>query len=408
MHLVIIGGGAAGFFAALLAKELHPTLPVTIVEKTKQPLAKVRISGGGRCNVTHACFEVEKLVKHYPRGEKELRGPFSRFQPKDTIRWFEERGVLLKTEEDGRMFPVTDSSETIINCLLKQAEKLGVHLLTETSVEDITPCDKGFSLALSQNKTLTCSHLLVASGSNRPIFELLTKLGHTIEPLIPSLFTFNLPSSPLLDLAGISVGHVRAKIQKTPYVYEGPLLLTHWGFSGPCILKLSAWGAKELFASHYKATCEINWLPHLKREEIIQTLQEARLKMGAKEIAGTALFDMPKKLWKRLLEVVGISDDMRFLSLSNTKINEIASKLQQDLYAIDGKTTNKQEFVTCGGVSLKEVNFKTMESKKIPHLYFAGEVLDIDGITGGFNFQNAWTTAFIAASQIALESQETS
>ena len=407
LPIVVIGGGAAGFFGAITCKQANPSKRVILLEKTEQLLAKVRISGGGRCNVTHSCFDPALLIKNYPRGGKELLGPFHRFQVRDTIDWFQARGVELKTEPDGRMFPVTDSSETIINCLMQEAKDVGVEILTGVGVEGLglQKNASGFSLTLSQKEPqkapLECAKILIATGSNRKIMSLVEALGHTIEPLVPSLFTFNVPTSPLLELSGIAVESAHLSIEGTQLEQTGPLLVTHWGFSGPAVLKLSAWGAKELFAADYKAKLLINWLPKMSLTEIQKTLQKARDDGPTKQITVTCPVLLPKNLWKKFCALCSINDEMRYQALSNKLIGQLADKLHRDAYQIDGKTTYKQEFVTCGGTKLSEVNFKTMESKLVPGLYFAGEVLNIDGITGGFNFQNAWTTGYIAGQSLA-------
>jgi predicted Rossmann fold flavoprotein len=361
--LIVIGGGAAGLFAAIHAA---PGKKVLLLEKTAVLLAKVRVSGGGRCNVTHACFDPKVLVQNYPRGSRELVGPFHRFGPRDTINWFEKRGVKLKTEKDGRMFPVTDNSQTIIDCLLNEAKRVGVEIRTRQRVQSITP---GFTLYMQDGNTEICDRLLLATGSSPEGHHFAHELGHTIVPPVPSLFTFNVPGSSLADLSGIAVEDAELRI--VGLEQRGPLLITHFGFSGPAALKLSAWGARKLHACQYKAELCINWLPSLTEEEIFERLK-----------ASKEWRPLPRNLWKRLTE--------------SGKPREIARRLHADLYQVDGKTTHKEEFVTCGGVELKEVDFRTMESKKCPGLLFAGEVLDIDGITGGFNFQNAWTTGMIA------------
>jgi predicted Rossmann fold flavoprotein len=396
LNHVIVGGGAAGFFAAIACAQSFPAHRVILLEKTRQPLAKVRISGGGRCNVTHACFDPALLVRHYPRGSKELRGPFSRFQPKDTIEWFEKRGVPLKTEEDGRMFPTTDSSETIIACLYAEAKKAGVDLRLERGIQEIERHNQGFKLLLTNRETLFCDRLLMATGSAPKIYPLLEKLGHSIVPLVPSLFTFNVPDSPLQDLAGVSVSPVQAKIAETSLIQEGPLLITHWGFSGPAILKLSAWGARELHDKDYLATLLINWVPRYSEDELRQTLQKFKETYGARQMGSDYPLDLPRQLWRRFLQLVSIDLEQRWSALSKKQLSFLIAQLRNSSFAIQGKTTYKQEFVTCGGVCLDEVNFKTMESRLCPGLFFAGEILDIDGITGGFNFQNAWTTGWIA------------
>jgi len=388
MNLIVIGGGAAGIFAALAAKEAHPAMSVLVLEKTAVLLSKVKVSGGGRCNTTHACFDPQQLVKNYPRGEKELLGPFHRFQPRDTIEWFEARGVKLKTEADGRMFPVTDSSSTIIECLLSEARKLGVEIRLRQRVEKI---EKGFTVHLKENPPLTCSHLILASGSSAEGCAMAQSLGHTIQPPVPSLFTFNVPTSPLKELSGVSVES--ATVQIGPYLQTGPLLITHFGFSGPAVLKLSAWGARFLHEKNYRMEFFINWIPKLTQEELFHALIRLKEHSPQKTLLALNPFYLPKNLWKELLSA---SQEKSLAHLSKKDLQELAQKLHADRYQMDGKTTHKEEFVTCGGVTLKEVDFKTMQSKICPGLYFAGEILDIDGITGGFNFQNAWTTGYIA------------
>lgn len=402
--LVIIGGGPAGFFAAITAARLYPNRRVIILEKTRQLLTKVKISGGGRCNVTHACFDPSQLVKFYPRGEKELRGPFSRFQPKDTIRWFESQGVQLKVEEDGRMFPVTDQSETIIHCLQKAAQAAGVQIWTECGVNDVEKSVEGFNLELSNGSTLHCQKILFATGSNSKTYAILEKLGHKIDPLVPSLFTFNVPSSPLLDLAGIACSKVLVHLPGLGKEQIGPVLLTHWGLSGPAVLKLSAWGARELHACNYNTTAVINWVPDYSEEEVKEFLILSKNKLRLKSMYTEPLFSLPKQLWRRIVELSGVMMDQRWSEMSNKHMHALTGQLRKMDFKIAGKTTYKQEFVTCGGVDLKEVNFKTMESRKCPGIFFAGEVLNIDGITGGFNFQNAWTTGWIAGQSMGIDS----
>lgn len=378
---IILGGGAAGFFAALRAKEKSPQARVLLLEKTATLLAKVRISGGGRCNTTHACFDPKLLVKNYPRGHQELLGPFHRFQPRDTIEWFESRGVKLKTEADGRMFPVTDRSETIIACLLGEAKKLGVEIRLHARIVEI---EKGFTLTLQDGSCLTTKRLLLATGSNPEGHRWAEAFGHTIQKPVPSLFTFNVPTSPLKELSGVALNPVELKLEGTSFTQTGPLLITHFGFSGPAALKLSAWAARHLFEKEYHTNLIINWVPD-------KTIDQIALLVKKEENP----FKFPKNLWKALL---GPLATKRLAELSNKEALALAQKLHADPYLIEGKTTNKEEFVTCGGVTLKEVDFKTMESKLCPNLFFAGEILDIDGVTGGFNFQNAWTTGYIAGS----------
>lgn len=396
LTLAVVGGGAAGFFGALACAQHYPQHRIFLLEKTRQVLAKVRISGGGRCNVTHACFDPALLVKNYPRGHKELRGPFSRFQPRDTIQWFESRGVHLKTEEDGRMFPVTDQSETIIQCLLNEVKRLGIELLLEHGLQNIRQDSQGFVLELTNEQEIKCDRLLIATGSTPKIYPMIEKLGHTIVPLVPSLFTFNIPESPFLDLSGISVPSACVQLPQWGFEQQGPLLLTHWGLSGPAVLKLSAWGARELHAVDYHTKVLINWLPGVSKEELRYSFQDNKQKLSSRQIGAEALFSLPKQLWRKLINLVQISDEMRWSAVSHKQLQSLMDQLQATNLHIQGKTTYKQEFVTCGGVALENVNFKTMESRCCPGLYFAGEVLNIDGITGGFNFQNAWTTGWIA------------
>ena len=396
MTQIIIGGGAAGVFAAIRCKELDPDSEVILLEKTNQLLSKVRISGGGRCNVTHACFEPNKLVLNYPRGAKELNGPFHSFQPKDIVSWFEARGVILKTESDGRMFPVTDSSETIIECLLQAADRAGVSIRKQQRVESIQKTDKGF-LVQTQGDPIAADHVLIATGSSSWGHDLAKQFGHTIVDPVPSLFTFNVPTSPLLDLSGISVPHVLLELKGTSLRQQGPLLLTHWGFSGPAALKLSAWAARELHDLDYKATLLINWTASQNQELLYQSLLQRK---GAHPLQPLPPL-LPSNLFARLLAALNIHPSTPLNKLSHQTLFQLAAKLHSDAYAIEGKTTYKQEFVTAGGVHLKEIAFKTMESRIVPGLFFAGEILNIDGVTGGFNFQNAWTSGWLAGTEMS-------
>ena len=401
LTLVVVGGGAAGFFSAITAAQAFPQHRIILLEKGGQVLSKVRISGGGRCNVTHACFDPALLVKNYPRGSKELRGPFSRFQPSDTIQWFESRGVSLKTEEDGRMFPVTDQSETIIHCFLSEVAHSGVELHRNLGIQEIHPVDHGgFNLTLTNLSTLYCDRLLVATGSSPKIYPILAALGHTIVPLVPSLFTFNIPNSPFFELSGVALPSVSVSLPQFKIEQKGALLFTHWGLSGPAILKLSAWAAREMHAVDYHTPVVINWIPDFSSEEIQRLFSESKRKWGAKQIGTEPLFSLPKQLWKKLLFICAIPETLRWSMVSNKQQSELITQLCGTTLSIEGKTTYKQEFVTSGGVLLEEVNFKTMESRCCPGLYFAGEVLNIDGVTGGFNFQNAWTTAWIAGNSV--------
>lgn len=397
LTVAVVGGGAAGFFGALTCAQHYPQHRVLILEKTRQLLSKVRISGGGRCNVTHACFDPASLIKNYPRGHQELRGPFSRFQPRDTIQWFAQRGVTLKTEEDGRMFPVSDSSETIIACLLQEAKHLHVDICLEHGIQQIIPqSPSGFLLEMTNGQTLACDRVLMATGSSPKLYPLLEQGGHSIVPLVPSLFTFNLPASPFLDLAGISVSPVQVRLPALGFEQTGPLLLTHWGMSGPAVLKLSAWAARALHAVDYQTKVEVNWLPSFKEEELRQLLLAAKQREAPRQMGTEIPVALPKQLWKRLLVLAEIPEEQRWAVLAHKQVQVLLKLLRSTELPLQGKTTYKQEFVTCGGVALEEVNFKSMESKKCPGLYFAGEILNIDGVTGGFNFQNAWTTGWIA------------
>lgn len=400
--VVVVGGGAAGFFGAIAAASADPNCRVIILEKMRQVLSKVRISGGGRCNVTHACFDPAVLIQNYPRGGKELRGAFSRFQPRDTIEWFESRGVKLKAEEDGRMFPTTDSSETIIACLMNQIKKLGVELWTERGV---VACEKKerFHLTLSNGESLECDALLVATGSAPKVSAWLEKLGHTLEGPVPSLFTFNIPNSPLHELSGISVPKAALFLEECRLQQIGPLLITHWGFSGPAVLKLSAWGARILHEKQYRTPLKINWLPDVSKEALVQLIVDCRQKNPAKYLTNDSPVALPKNLWKALLAMANIPAELRWSALSKQQMQNLMQTLQGSIFQIDGKSTYKDEFVTCGGVKLQEVDFKTMESRICPGLYFAGEVLNVDGVTGGFNFQNAWTTSWLAGNAMALK-----
>jgi predicted Rossmann fold flavoprotein len=405
--VVIIGAGAAGVFAAIQARSLNPNQPVILLEKSKMPLAKVKISGGGRCNVTHACFEPAELVKNYPRGALALRGPFSRFQPKDTVEWFKERNIALKTEKDGRMFPITNSSQTIIDCLLQEAKKVGVDLRLETGVQSIEKSNDGFLVHLFDQTSLVCKKLLIATGSTRTTFSWLEALGHSIVKLVPSLFTFNVAETGLKELSGVSVPYAHVRILGSPFEQRGPLLITHWGFSGPAVLKLSSFGARFLHEKNYKATICINWLGSYSEQEIKQILDSAKIDASKRQVANFCPFELPTSLWLALLQRASIDERKRYAELSKLELTKIVTQIAKDSYDIAGQTTYKEEFVTAGGIELDEVNFKTMESKIVKNLYFAGEILDVDGITGGFNFQNAWTTGWIAGHSLAHAPSDT-
>jgi predicted Rossmann fold flavoprotein len=398
VDLIVIGGGAAGLFAAITAKTVNPSAEVILLEKSAHLLTKVKISGGGRCNVTHACFDPLLLAENYPRGGKELISCFHRFQPKDTIDWFQSRGVLLKTEPDGRIFPVTNRSETIIDCLLLEAKERGVDIRLRQTIKMIRPQNPGFELLLKDDSVIRCDKLLLATGSNAEGYIWAEGLGHSIQKPIPSLFTFNVPTSPLKDLSGITIERVELQIEGSTLSQEGPLLITHFGFSGPAVLKLSAWGARYLYEKEYHVKLIINWLPlFLSREALLKRLLHSKEGAPQKSLLSENPFGLPKSLWGRLIGALG---DKRCAELSHKELHLLSEKLHADPYSVEGKTTHKEEFVTCGGISLKEVDFRTMQSKRCPGLFFAGEILDIDAITGGFNFQNAWTGGFIAGSSI--------
>jgi predicted Rossmann fold flavoprotein len=401
-RILVVGGGAAGFFGAIACAEAAPEARVTILERGPEFLQKVRISGGGRCNVTHACFDPRELTKRYPRGERELIGPYHRFQAEDTVRWFEARGVKLKEESDGRMFPTTDRSQTIIDCLLAAARKANIEMHTNHAVASITRAESGFNVVASRDETMRCDKILLATGGTRTpaLGALATSLGHTLEPPVPSLFTFHIDVPWVKKLAGLSVPEAEATVPESNLRERGPILFTHWGLSGPCILRLSAWGARVLESRAYKFPLHINWLG--KPEAHARPLLEALARVNpAKLIANTPLAPLPSRLWTELLNLSSIQPDTRWSSLSRAAQQSLIKTLTATELPVSGKSLNKDEFVTCGGVRLSEVNFKTMESKLCPGLYFAGELLDIDGITGGFNFQAAWTTGWIAGNAIA-------
>lgn len=397
--ILIIGGGAAGFFSAINIVENNPRLKIAILERGKEVLSKVRISGGGRCNVTHHCFDVAQLVKFYPRGEKELRSPFSVFSPKDTIAWFEKHNVKLKTEEDNRMFPVTDSSQTIIDCFLDATQKLKIDVLTSQSVQSVFKAEEFWKVE-TQSEKYTCKHLVFTTGSNPKMWELLSSLGHQIISPVPSLFTFNIKDNRIKDLMGLSTS-ASVKINQSKLQESGALLITHWGLSGPAVLKLSAWGARELFDKNYQFQISVNWLDYLSFEQCIEELKNVKSSESKKLVRNRKAFDIPTRLWENLVAASEIPDDLKWADVSKKQLNNLADQLTNSQFQVNGKSTFKEEFVTAGGVNLKEVNFKTMESKLHKNLYFAGEVLNIDAITGGFNFQNAWAGGYIVAQNFA-------
>lgn len=402
--VIIVGGGAAGFFAAINIAEERPDLNITILERGKEGLTKVKVSGGGRCNVTHAEFVAQELILNYPRGEKELLGPFHQFMTGDTIEWFENRGVSLKIEDDGRMFPESNSSQAIIDCFLNEAEKYGVEVLYNHSLRNIKLSPRAqsrgliFELETTQG-LFSAEKVLVTTGSNTKIWAQLENLGHTISQPVPSLFTFNIEDERIKDIPGVVAKDVEVQVLDTNLWSEGPLLITHWGLSAPSILKLSAFGALELAKRDYKFQIEINFIKQ-PFEDCLESLKILKQDLAKKSVYKSTQFDIPKRLWHKLVLASEMDENTRWADLNKQQLENLASQLTRAIFNVDGKSTFKEEFVTAGGVNLKEVNFKTFESKKIENLYFAGEVLNIDAVTGGFNFQNAWTGAYIAAKAI--------
>lgn len=402
LHIAVIGGGAAGFFAAISCAEANPACRVTIFERGKSVLEKVRVSGGGRCNVTHDCFEPRELIKNYPRGSRELLGPFTQFGPADTVEWFEQRGVRLKTEADGRMFPITDDSGTIVDCLTRAAREARVEVRTSTRAEALKPSPHGWLLSLSHiSDPLRFDRVLVATGSNAAIWESLRALGHSIVEPVPSLFTFNTKDTRLRDLSGLSVPNATLRIPGTSLAASGPLLVTHWGLSGPAVLRLSAWGARDLHDVAYRFPLEINFLGKTQPSDLAGHLTEIKAQQGKKTVAAHAQFGLPLRLWQHLVEAADIPEPLRWADLDKKALLSLATQLSAATFQIAGKSTFKEEFVTAGGVSLRELNFKTFESRLHPDLFLAGEVLDVDAITGGFNFQAAWTGGWLAGQAMA-------
>jgi predicted Rossmann fold flavoprotein len=398
MKVAIIGGGAAGFFAAISCKQHHKGAEVTIFEKGYKLLSKVKVSGGGRCNVTHACFNTSILAKSYPRGEKFLKKAFNQFATTETVEWFQSRGIELKTEADGRMFPTTDNSQTIINCLTQQASDTGVLLEMQNAVLYIDRVENGFSLSLKDETHVFVDKIIVATGGSPKLegFGWLKELGHTIESPVLSLFTFNMPEETIKSLMGVVVENATVRVQGTKLKQSGPLLITHWGMSGPAILKTSAWGARALSEMAYDFKIQINWLGEASETEVRTVIEENQNNHHKRMVANKNAFGLPARLWEFLLQKNELRDNITWGEIGQKGINKLVNTLLNDIYAVNGKTTFKEEFVTCGGVSLSEISNATMESKVISGLYFAGEVMDIDGITGGFNFQAAWSTGFIA------------
>ena len=397
--VLIVGGGAAGFFTAINVATFNPKLKVAILERGKNVLSKVKISGGGRCNVTHAEFIPKDLSLNYPRGEKELLGPFHSFMTGDTIGWFADRGVELKTEDDGRMFPVTNTSETIIDCFLSETRRLGIEVLTGQAVKNIQKNNESW-LVETTKTNFNCDQLVIATGGNPKMWDILKDLGHKMVNAVPSLFTFNIKDPRIKDLAGIST-FAEVKIPNSGLESEGPLLITHWGMSGPGILKLSAWGARDLNDRNYQFSILVNWVPGYNIESISDELILLKDSSAKQKVVKYAQFELPKRLWVKLVKASGIPEDEVWANVSKKQLDQLVLQLCKGEFSVNGKSTFKDEFVTAGGVDLKEIDFKTFCSKKYENLYLAGEVLNIDAITGGFNFQNAWTGGFIAAKAIA-------
>tara|TARA_B110000211_G_scaffold33572_1_gene33902 strand:+ start:236 stop:1456 length:1221 start_codon:yes stop_codon:yes gene_type:complete len=397
--IIVVGGGASGFFAAINIAKQAPHLKVAILERGQKGLTKVKVSGGGRCNVTHAEFIPSELVQNYPRGEKELLGPFHQFMTGDTIAWFEERGVALKIEDDGRIFPASNLSQTIVDCFLNEANKYHVDVLYSHSLKSLKNADRLFQLDTSQGSFLA-KKIVIATGSSTKIWDLLEGLGHTVSKAVPSLFTFKISDERIKDIPGVVAENVEVKILGTNLCSEGPLLITHWGMSAPAILKLSAFGALEIAKREYKFKIEVNFIRQ-SFEDCLDVLKNSKQELAKKTALKSTQFNLPKRLWHKLVLASNITEDARWADVNKLQLETLAKQLTQAVFNVRGKSTFKEEFVTAGGVSLKEINFKTFESKRLPGLYFAGEVLDIDAITGGFNFQNAWTGAHIVSQNIA-------
>ncbi|HEX3025578.1 MAG TPA: NAD(P)/FAD-dependent oxidoreductase [Chitinophagaceae bacterium] len=408
--LIVVGGGAAGFFCAINAARMNPSLKVTIVEKNNKGLSKVKVSGGGRCNVTHACFEINELIKKYPRGQNFLKKSFHWFNTKDTVDWFEERNIKLKTESDGRMFPETNSSQTIIDCLLKEATKYGVEIILNCEVKEIKKENNYFKLtahdsrfSIHDSRFLTSNFLCIACGGypKSSQTEWLQNIGHSFEMPVPSLFTFNIPNNKITELMGVSIENATVKIVGTKLQEQAPLLITHWGMSGPAVLKLSAWGARILAEKNYRFEISVNWLGNRNENELRNEWIFFRDQFASQKIGNRNPFNLPNRLWLHLLRESFIDEGLRWAELTSKQQNKLIQTLTAQAFEVKGKTTFKEEFVTCGGIKLNEVDANTMQSKIVPHLFFAGEIMDVDGITGGFNFQNAWTGGWIAAKTIA-------
>lgn len=397
--VIVVGGGASGFFTAINIAENNPELRIAILERGKEVLGKVKISGGGRCNVTHACFVPNLLTKFYPRGERELRGPFHTFCTGDVIEWFENNGVPLKTEEDGRMFPESNSSQTIIDCFLKLTSEYQIKVNTSCSLQSIQNTNEGWELETTQGK-LSCENLVVATGSNPKVWEMITNIGHQIVSPVPSLFTFNIKDVRIKELMGVSVPNVTLKIKDSKLKTNGPLLITHWGMSGPAILRLSAWGAREFFDKSYQFTLQVNFLNEEVFDDVLVQLNQLKLEHAKKTIIKKSPLDLTSRLWEQLVLASEISSETKWADLTKKQLVNLTNQLTNAEFKVNGKSTFKDEFVTAGGIDLKEIDFKTMQSKLFKNLYFTGEIMNVDAITGGFNFQNAWTSGFIAAQAI--------
>ncbi len=397
--VIIIGGGAAGFFTAINLAEKNDQLSIAILERGKEVLSKVRISGGGRCNVTHACFDANELTNFYPRGNKELRGPFHTFAARNTVNWFKQHGIILKTEDDGRMFPQANTSQVIIDCFLQLQRSLNIKLFVSENVLAIQRDNDVWKLQTQQHQ-FTAKQVCVATGSSPSMWKLLQQLGHKIISPVPSLFTFNCKDERIINLPGVSA-NVSVHIKDAKLQSSGPLLITHWGLSGPAILKLSAWGARTLHEKKYMFTLIVNWLPTEDIESITEKLKSLKQQLVQKVVSIKSAFNLPNRLWESLVQASLINKQTRWADISKTQLQQLAQQLCQCHFNINGKSTFKEEFVTAGGIDLKEVDFKTMQSKILPNIFFAGEVLNIDAVTGGFNFQNAWTDGFIAATAMS-------
>ena len=404
--LIVIGGGAAGFFGAIHAADMKRGLKVLILEKSNKILTKVKVSGGGRCNVTHNCFNPIELSHHYPRGKKQLANIFKSYQATHTIDWFQSKGVQIKAEEDGRMFPVTDNSQTIIDCLLSETHRLKIKIEMGEEVEKIEKSGDGFEIQSRSGKTFKAKKILISTGGIPKLdsYRWIENLGHSIIPPIPSLFTFNDSQEDFNDLMGIAVPNAEVKIAGTKFTQQGPLLITHWGLSGPAVIKLSAWAAEHLFQINYNFTALVSWIGDVSEENLRANLADHKRLKGKQKVVSNPMFGLPQRLWTRLCELSEIAEEKIWAELPQKNLNKLIELLIRTPFQIKGKTTFKEEFVTCGGVNLKEIDLDTMESKIVPGIYFAGEVLNIDGETGGFNFQSAWSTGYLAAKAVAKAS----